>query len=106
MKQKYPNDKIYIRQYEVCESLPLIHTSIDYTVHKLENYLLSEIKGYTRQFNILGRGENQEMVKFLKELGYIGWFEESSALYCGILTEVMLIGDTKKYLRFIGSKEL
>lgn len=100
-------DNIYIYKYRIKNDIKLIHTTLNYTIYNLETYLKTIDHSYEREFNIRGDGDNYKIAHWMydNEIPEIkqfdGWYEEPDALSVGMMTEIMILGDTSKYLELI-----
>jgi len=106
-KKMHEIDNIYVYKYKIINDVTLMHTSIDYTLYNLENYFLNIDENYRREFNMQGYGNNYNIAYWMNQntneniKKYNGWYEEPDALLTGIMTEIMMLGDTSKFLEFI-----
>lgn len=110
-RQDFPNTEMNTYTYVVKNNIPVILLNFDYTVINFESFIMSLDPSYTRNFNILGIGNNFYILDWLiknkdkyPQLNkYAGWIEYSSAHRVGLMTEIMLLGNILQYLELCGT---
>lgn len=103
----------YTYTYEIFTPIVLIKTSSEYTVINLETYFQNLDTSYIRHMctqpecdnnniNIASWMEkNIELIRNDVKKNISGWYEQKDALREGIMTEIMIIGNTQNFLKFV-----
>lgn len=107
-KYKNVGDKLYVTEYVVKHPIRLVHMTPQYAYTDLERYISSIDSAYRPTFDVLGSGDNMVSGAWLHDnpqLGFEGWYEDF-AILTSICLEIMLCGDTSRFLQRQSSYEL